>query len=61
MDYEFAIVVMVFIALIFLAVFGGQLLIYWLIDKYTILNFPIIYRIGLAVLITIVFRYCWLR
>jgi len=61
MDYEFAIFVMAFIALIILAIFGGQLLIYWLIDKYTVLNFPLIYRMGLAILVTITFGYCWLR
>jgi len=32
---------------------GGQLFIYWLIDKYTILNFPILYRIGVSILVTV--------
>ena len=31
---------------------GVQLFIYWLIDKYTKLNFPIMYRIGLSIIMT---------
>ena len=30
-------------------IFGGQLLIYWLIDKYTSLNFPLGFRILVAI------------
>ena len=31
---------------------GVQLFLYWLIDKYTILNFPIMYRIGVSIIMT---------
>jgi hypothetical protein len=37
--------------------FGGQLFIYWLIDKFTALNFPLAYRIGLAILVIV--GYMW--
>ena len=33
-------------------IMGVQLFIYWLIDKYTKLNFPIMYRIGLSIIMT---------
>ena len=33
-------------------IIGVQLFIYWLIDKYTTLNFPIMYRIGLSIVMT---------
>jgi hypothetical protein len=37
--------------------FGGQLFIYWLIDKFTVLSFPLVYRIGLAILVIV--GYMW--
>lgn len=47
-------------ALIFFGLLiGVQLLVYWLIDKFTPLNFPIAYRIGLTILVTI--GYLWYR
>jgi hypothetical protein len=36
-------------------IFGLQLLVYWLIDKYTALNFPLIYRVGLAIIVIVGF------
>jgi uncharacterized membrane protein YqjE len=44
--------------IIFSIMFGGQLLIYWLIDKYTALNFPLTYRIILA--IAVIVGYIWI-
>jgi hypothetical protein len=37
--------------------FGGQLFIYWLIDKFTTLSFPLAYRIVLAILVIV--GYMW--
>jgi hypothetical protein len=37
--------------------FGGQLFIYWLIDKFTVLSFPLAYRIVLAILVIV--GYMW--
>ena len=45
---------MIGFAVSFAALFGGQLLLYWLIDKYTKLSFPIAYRIVLALPLTFV-------
>jgi len=33
-------------------IIGVQLFVYWLIDKYTTINFPIMYRIGLSIVMT---------
>ena len=61
MDYEFAIFVMIFIGVIIIAIFGLQLLFYWLIAKYLVPNFSAIYRLSLAILVTVVITYFWLR
>jgi hypothetical protein len=38
--------------------FGLQLFVYWLIDKYTALNFPLIYRVCLAIIVIV--GYLWI-
>ena len=61
MDYAFAIFAMIYIGLIILAIFGFQLLAYWLIHKYVLSSFTVGYRVIIAGLVTAIITYMLLK